>query len=380
MDRIIKRYNYRRDADLNITDRGVAYSRQMRATIKYDQEYFRKCKYKESEISEIVNKSRVDFVNAYIGPSNDLLDIGIGAGNFIKTRGKHTFGNDINPSAVIWLKQNGIYSTDYRFYKAFSFWDVIEHLPKPEEYFKKIEKDSYLFASIPIFDNLNEIRKSKHYRPKEHLYYFTFDGFINYMFSHGFGFLESTKAEIKAGRENIIQFVFKKNLPAFHDNIVQYKKIYSNYGDSSHLYFKQISKLIIKNNPSSILDYGCGQSDLVSYFWNDGKRKIYRFDPAIPKYKILPEFEVDLIICNDVLEHIAVANIDYILNEIKNRGKKVIFTISLKIARAILPDGRNAHITILKKDEWIRWLKEYFPEIREANSGYDNILFLTDYS
>ena len=55
------------------------------------------------------------------------------------------------------------------------------------------------------------IRDSKHYRPGEHLYYFTELGFAQWMARHGFELLEVSNFETKAGRDSILSFAFRRH-------------------------------------------------------------------------------------------------------------------------------------------------------------------------
>jgi len=87
---------------------------------------------------------------------------------------------------------------------------VIEHLPDPWVYFRHISLHAQLFCSIPLFYGLGGIRTSKHYRPNEHLYYFTEEGFRGWMEMHGFMCLDMQSFEIDAGRESIYSFAFKR--------------------------------------------------------------------------------------------------------------------------------------------------------------------------
>ena len=52
--------------------------------------------------------------------------------------------------------------------------------------------------------------KSKHFRPKEHYWYFTRQGFIDYMKQFKFKLFEIRNDEIAIGREDIVTFVFKR--------------------------------------------------------------------------------------------------------------------------------------------------------------------------
>lgn len=177
-------------------------------TISYDQDYFSKYEsYKGTDVSKKIHDTRVGLVKKY--HPGRILDIGVGNGDFIEAHG-NCHGYDINPVAASWLKRERIYNENIELFDAFSMWDVIEHIPAPSEYFNRMKQGSYLFTSIPIFENLSDIRKSKHYKPGEHLYYFTEKGFLFYMSRNRFSLIDSNDNETKVGREGIMSFAFLK--------------------------------------------------------------------------------------------------------------------------------------------------------------------------
>lgn len=198
------------DGDLVLLpDQGMAYQRDQSQLVPYDEDYWNKCAgYEGQEIAEKINAGRIALVDRHYG-SGPLVDIGIGSGEFIRKR-RYTFGVDVNPIAQKWLFANGYWAFHLASYKAFTMFDVIEHLPDPDEYFCKMRSGSYLFTSIPIFRDVACIRESKHYRPNEHLLYFTEDGFVRWMALHKFDLLETTDFETKAGRDSILSFAFKR--------------------------------------------------------------------------------------------------------------------------------------------------------------------------
>lgn len=210
MDRFIGEMSAEQDDDLMLCrQNGVAYQANMKVTAVYDESYFGKCRgYEGHEIALAINSARIALVERHHG-ARVLLDVGIGSGEFIKRR-PATYGFDINPAAVAWLREKGLFWSDIGSFPAFTFWDVIEHIPVPEDYFGAMKPGSYVFASLPIFDDLSRIRKSKHYRPGEHLYYFTREGFAQWMGLHGFALLEVNDAETDAGRESIGSFALRK--------------------------------------------------------------------------------------------------------------------------------------------------------------------------
>lgn len=376
MDSLIYRFDSVPDKDLVFCHhRGVAYQADMTNIIPYDQDYFDKCASYDAEICSKVIEGRISLVNRYCpGP---VLDIGVGSGDFVRSR-HNTRGFDVNKYAVAWLKEHNLYSDNIRSYDAITLWDVLEHIDAPNIYLRKIPRDGHLFISLPIFNDLNDIRQSKHYRPGEHLYYWTAEGFISWMALYNFRLLETSAHEMEAGREDILAFVFKRDLPDYQEFVGMYYDIHMarHYGASSNLYLDQIGEVVRKLNPSSILDYGCGRSDLVAHFWRDGKRVIKRYDPAINEFKEMPGGEFDLVLCCDVMEHIPMRHVDRVFKDIRLKSQRVIFVISQKPARAKLPNGDNAHVTLLSTTEWIRWIDEIFGKAVLVPTKWENTLMV----
>lgn len=210
MDKFIAAMPSVEDGDLMLCAAdGVAYQKDQAHIVNYDAEYYDKCKnYEGREIARKINAGRIALVQKHFGDGL-AVDVGIGSGEFIKNR-PNTYGRDINPVAIEWLKRNDLWARYLGDFEALTFWDVIEHVPTPEDYFKQIGPGAYLFTSLPIFDDLSQIRQSKHYRPGEHLYYWTEPGFVEWMELHGFQLLERQAFEIEAGRKDILSFAFAK--------------------------------------------------------------------------------------------------------------------------------------------------------------------------
>lgn len=376
MDRIIDTYEFTYDEKNHLRychNEGVAYQFPMKVLAKYDKTYLNKCLgYEGSDISNKINDGRIKAVAKYSGETHRCLDIGIGSGEFIKRRNKYdriTFGTDVNRSAIDWLKEFKCLREDLTEFDCFTMWDVLEHVETPESYFKRMSKGSVLYVSIPIFESLNDIVESRHYRPNEHLYYFTHAGFVAYMNNWGFRILEVQDFETKAGRENIKTYICKKTMPDFDDLVKEYADIHNSkyYGHSGENLLPEITETVKNLNPKSILDYGCGRSPLVTYFYNDGQRQIYKYDPAIKDYKTMPCNKVDLVLCTDVLEHILIRDQERVLMEIRSLSENVIFAISTTPARQLLEDGRNAHVTVQPRSWWIKLLEKYFGKVRFIN-------------
>jgi len=385
IDRLIKRFDLVMDADLALCEhRGVAYQANMKAgRVDYGADYLAKVDaYEGTPIARAVNAGRCAMLARHIQPGVTVLDVGAGSGAFVRdavAAGYAAKGYDINPQAVGRLQNAVMYGEDPHAFDAVTLWDTIEHMEDPGAVLRSVRKGAHLFASIPVFEDLREIRKSKHYRPGEHMYYWTPEGFTGWMALYGFRLIEVSTHETDAGRASISAFAFRKDLPDYHDHIAAYKEMHStrHYGDSStEEYLPVVARVVAELKPKSILDYGCGRSDLAAHFWRDGERSIARYDPAIGKYKVMPAGRFDLVLACDLMEHIPMAFVDQILTEIRMKGATALFAISTILARAKLPDGRNAHVTILTQSEWTRWVAEYFGPVQVLKGKHEHELVL----
>ena len=207
MDRFIAALPAVEDGDLMLShEYGVAWQKDQTNLVPYDQAYFDKCgAYADDPVAQSVNAARVAFVAKHYGVG-PVVDVGIGDGAFLRLRA-NTWGFDVNPYAESWLKRQDKWAHFLSDFDAFTFWDVLEHVPTPEDYFKRIAVGCYLFASVPVFWELSTIRESKHYRPNEHLYYWVPSGFVGWMERHGFRLLEK---EVEHGRDWVMRFAFER--------------------------------------------------------------------------------------------------------------------------------------------------------------------------
>jgi Methyltransferase domain len=136
-----------------------------------------------------------------------MLDVGVGGGLFVKTA--HCYGYDVNPRAVNWLKKHNYWLDPYKeSVSAICFWDSLEHIVDPSKILKAAR--DLVFVSMPIYRDMAHCLISKHFRPGEHVWYFTQDGFEGFMKWYGFELLEVRDFETKLGREDILSFAFRR--------------------------------------------------------------------------------------------------------------------------------------------------------------------------
>jgi hypothetical protein len=180
--------------------------------IKYDKEYWEKyIKYEENEVCNPLNDFRCSIAEKYC---SNVLDVGIGSGSFIKKLKIQKKGFDVNKYAVEWLKNNNLYHDPYteeNRFDGYCFWDVLEHFENPNDILCKVQKNAFVITSIPIFNDITKVHLSKHYRPNEHLCYFTTNGIVKFFSDLFYDCIEIRSDEIKIGRQDIMTFVFRKN-------------------------------------------------------------------------------------------------------------------------------------------------------------------------
>lgn len=193
-------------------EEGIIYQKDMSHSIKYDKEYYQKyVNFQNTEISKKINIGRKNITEKYCG---SVLDMGIGSGEFIRNCQIKAYGFDINECAIKWLKDLNLFVNPYENMPnvdGMTFWDSLEHMTNPNAILSLFKKNQYALISLPTFDNMPNIKNSKHYRPNEHYYYFTIDGMLKYMNDSGFQVIEIDDFETKAGRESITTFVFRKS-------------------------------------------------------------------------------------------------------------------------------------------------------------------------
>lgn len=147
------------------------------------------------------------------------------------------------------------------------------------------------------------------------------------------------------------------------DLIEQYRLLHErepSYGRSSDKNLKYIRPFVRQIRPKSILDYGCGKSRMVDRL---GVPKVYRYDPALPEYSVLPVDRVDMVVCTDVLEHVPEDDLDRVLAEIRGLSDQCFFIIALVEANETLPCGINAHVTIRGRGWWLWRLLQFWGRV-----------------
>lgn len=179
-----------------------------REPISYEHDYWEKyLGYDDTPLGEALTAARKELVDFYYRGS--VVDVGIGGGKFVLSMGAKGFGYDVNKDAVDWLMAYGRFCDPYSSpVSCITCWDSLEHIPNPENLINQVT--DWVFVSLPIFENPNTITKSKHYRPGEHIWYWSDFGLINWFKGLGFELIEKNNMETDLGREAISTYVFRR--------------------------------------------------------------------------------------------------------------------------------------------------------------------------
>lgn len=164
----------------------------------------------------------------------------------------------------------------------------------------------------------------------------------------------------KMDKENLISQAYcKMNADIYNDS----KR---SAGGAKHAAI--VRQIAPKWETKTILDYGCGQGDFRKALYSlTIDYEIYEYDPAIKGKDFASgcNYNADLIVCADVLEHVEPDKIDNVMEHIFSLMMKGgYFVISLRETKVFLPDGRNAHI-LLRPVEW--WLEKFMQQPCEIN-------------
>lgn len=178
----------------------------------YGASYWQKyLAYDQTDLGIELTEARLAFVlRHWHGP---LVDVGIGGGLFLRSHngatGEHSAGWDVNPEAIKWLHDAGLLRDPrHAPVAAATMWDSIEHMEDPCEVLDQVE--GWAFISTPIYRDGEHARQSKHYRPGEHIWYFTARGLVGFMLRAGFELIEHNSIESDLGREDIGSFAFRR--------------------------------------------------------------------------------------------------------------------------------------------------------------------------
>ena len=136
---------------------------------------------------------------------------------------------------------------------------------------------------------------------------------------------------------------------------------------------KPIKTLIDRFASKTILDYGAGRGKqytapigapptdgspplTIPDYW--GVDSVTCYDAGYEPFGTLPTGTFDGVVCTDVLEHVPQQDLAWVLDEIFSYARKFVFiNLASYPAKAILPNGENAHCTVEPLAWWHQTIK-----------------------
>jgi len=169
----------------------------------YDLNYYEKMLRLYSGTAEEINKRRWHFLKSHIQRLNTVLDYGCGVGWFRAWRppGVKVFSFDI-----AMYPQTGV---EIQIYDCTCFWDVLEHIPDFAAIEPILALSRFVAVSIPIPNDETGLNGWKHFKPGEHLHYFT-RASLNALFNkYGFDLLLEDDFECPP-RLDVSSFIYRR--------------------------------------------------------------------------------------------------------------------------------------------------------------------------
>ena len=146
--------------------------------MEYGLNYFEHTLRKCSATGELIAKRRWDFISSI--NVKRVLDYGCGPSWFRAWRPSNICVDSFDVGNY---PQTGINEMEY---DLICFWDSLEHIPNLNDIFWLLLRTKYVVVSIPIKPDGIFMKDWKHYRPYEHLHYFSLKTLDGFFVRHGF--------------------------------------------------------------------------------------------------------------------------------------------------------------------------------------------------
>jgi cyclopropane fatty-acyl-phospholipid synthase-like methyltransferase len=123
---------------------------------------------------------------------------------------------------------------------------------------------------------------------------------------------------------------------------------------------KLIERFITQYKPTSVIDFGCSDGELLPLLVERYNIRAVGYDPGVAEFENIPTTAVDCLTSTDVLEHVELEMIDDTLKIINTLFTKSAFLLIASYpAKKSLPDGRNAHLIIESFNWWKNKLETF---------------------
>ncbi len=186
----------------------------LKSTIEYNYSYVRS-RYDSYSTTDLMSYLRLGFVRAYVD-GGTLLDVGYGNGAFLKAAqqaGFETYGHDVHGAdyGVRNISLGGNKDWD-----VVTFFDSLEHCESFDLVLKTVEKASFVIVSLPWRpDWFPDSLDWNHYRPGEHLHYFSVKSVEHLFKDHHIVKVTDLEDVIRRvpGQRNVMTLTFARRRP-----------------------------------------------------------------------------------------------------------------------------------------------------------------------
>jgi hypothetical protein len=171
----------------------------------YDVDYYYNMLKMYAKSGEQIAKIRWDFIGEYILPSSRILDFGSGLGFFAAHAPEEINVDtcDVGPYVTTGIRHDR--------YDVLCLWDVLEHLPDFSCIHEHLCKVQFVAITVPMLPEGKELLTWKHFKPNEHLHYFT-NHTLDALFKvYGFTRVKDGYPECPP-REDIISVVYRREI------------------------------------------------------------------------------------------------------------------------------------------------------------------------
>jgi hypothetical protein len=179
----------------------------------YNLDYFEKMLRQNSATAQEIAEKRWRFIldSSCNQEIKTVLDYGSGVGWFRAFRPEnirtvHTFDIGKYPQTGISLMV----------YDVVTFWDVLEHIKDFRDIEPILRLANNVACSLPMLPKEKDILKWKHFKPGEHLHYFSKPMLVTLMAKYGFKWQQCESIECPP-RQDILSFYFTKFGGITHD-------------------------------------------------------------------------------------------------------------------------------------------------------------------
>ena len=177
--------------------------------IEYDADYYYNLLKIHTDTARKIVDIRYQFIRENIlsenaMPDTTVLDYGCGVG-FMKALAPEWI-HQVDTFDVMPVPMTGITRDKY---DIITMYDVLEHIPDFTEVAPVLKKGKFVVVTVPVKPDNVAWAEYKHFKPGEHLHYFT-DDLIEHLFDHMGFYLKCVGNPECPPREYVKTYVFTK--------------------------------------------------------------------------------------------------------------------------------------------------------------------------